>query len=163
MKMRHILSSLAVLAALSMLSACSAENQGQTGAAQISAAPAAQNDQAVAAELELLERQWAAAIVSKDVATIERLLADDFEGTTNDQVYTKFMALEDVKAGTHEQLALDDINVRVFGDTAIATMGQEEKSRHGDEVFDGRYLFTNVWVRRNGQWQAVASHGSRIR
>jgi hypothetical protein len=42
-------------------------------------------------------------------------------------------------------------------------MDQSEKSRHGSDDFSGHYLFTNVWVKRNGQWQAVASHGSRLR
>ena len=58
---------------------------------------------------------------------------------------------------------LDDVPVRVFGDTAIVDVDQTEKSRHGAEDFSGTYMFTNVWVKRNGEWKAVASHGSRIR
>src|SRR5437773_10188177 len=30
-------------------------------------------------------------------------------------------------------------------------------------VFSGHYLFTDVWTRKNGEWIAVASHGSRER
>ena len=55
------------------------------------------------------------------------------------------------------------MQVRVYGDTAIVDVDQTEKSRHGDDDFSGSYLFTNVWVNRDGQWQAVASHGSRVR
>ena len=40
---------------------------------------------------------------------------------------------------------------------------EDEKSRHGDEDFSGQYLFTDVWAKKNGQWIAVASHGSRLR
>jgi ketosteroid isomerase-like protein len=110
-----------------------------------------------------LEEQWVAAIVAKDAATIERLLADDFVGTTNDRRYIKRDAIEDVQEGTHEVLRLDDVQIRVFGNTAIVDVDQTEKSRHGDDDFSGSYLFTNVWVNRDGQWQAVASHGSRVR
>jgi ketosteroid isomerase-like protein len=110
-----------------------------------------------------LERDWVAAIVKKDTATIDRLLADDFSGATDDQRYSKADAIEDVKTGTHESLDLDNIRVRVFGDTALATMGQTEKSHHGKEDFSGHYLFTNVWLKRNGEWRVVASHGSRAR
>jgi hypothetical protein len=110
-----------------------------------------------------LENQWVAAIVKKDTATIDRLLADDFSGTTDDQIYSKADAIEDVKSGTHESLELDNIKVRTFGDTAVVTMGQTEKSRHGDTDFSGHYLFTDVWAKKNGQWIAVASHGSRVR
>jgi ketosteroid isomerase-like protein len=110
-----------------------------------------------------LEKEWVAAIVKKDTATIDRLLADDFSGTTDDQIYSKADAIEDVKNGTHESLELDNIKVRLFGDTAVVTMGQTEKSKHGETDFSGHYLFTDVWARKNGQWLAVASHGSRVR
>lgn len=109
-----------------------------------------------------LENQWVGAIVKKDTAAIDRLLADDFSGTTDDQIYSKADAIEDVKTGTHESLELDNIKVRLYGDAAVVTMGQTEKSRHGDKDFSGHYLFTDVWARKNGQWIAVASHGSRV-
>jgi len=108
------------------------------------------------------ENEWVAAIVKKDTDTINRLLADDFSGT-KDQIYFKGDAIEDVKSGTHESLDLDNIKVRLFGDTAVVTMGQNEKSRHGNTDFTGHYLFTDVWAKKNGQWFAVASHGSRVR
>jgi ketosteroid isomerase-like protein len=110
-----------------------------------------------------LEHEWVAAILAKDTATIDRLLAADFIGTTNNQKYFKDDAIEDVRTGTHESLELNDIDVRVFGNVAIATMSQDEKSKHAKEDFSGKYLFTNVWVKTDSQWHAVASHGSRIR
>jgi len=104
-----------------------------------------------------------AAIVKKDAGVINRLLADDFTGTTDDTIYSKTDAIEDVKTGTHESLDLDNIKVRLFGDTAVVTMGQTEKSSHGNTDFSGHYLFTDVWAKKNGEWIAVASHGSRER
>lgn len=109
------------------------------------------------------EREWVEGIVHKDTAIIEKLLADDFIGTTNDVRYGKAEAVNDVKTGVHSSLDMEDVNVRVYGDTAVVTFDQNERSKHGDEDFSGHYLFTNVWVKRNGQWQAVSSHGSRIR
>jgi ketosteroid isomerase-like protein len=144
-----------------LLSCTSTDQQAAAGTAQAISAPAPDN--AAPAQLEKLERDWIAAIVAKDTATLERLLADDFAGTTNEQRYSKADAIEDVKTGTHESLQLEDVEVRVFGDTAVATMVQNEKSRHDNEDFSGRYFFTNVWVKRNGEWRAVASHGSRAR
>lgn len=49
---------------------------------------------------------------------------------------------------------LDNVEVRFFGDTAVA---------HGDETWvkkdgtTGRYVWTDIWVRRNGEWQIVAA------
>jgi hypothetical protein len=42
-------------------------------------------------------------------------------------------------------------------------MEQTEESTHGTEDFSGQRLFTDVWVKRDGQWRAVASIGSRVR
>jgi ketosteroid isomerase-like protein len=126
----------------------------------ISPAPAPEGVEQI---ITRLEQDWVTAILKKDTATLDRVLADDFIGTTDDQSYAKVDAMDDVQNGTHESLELDNVRVRVFGDTAVATMGQTEKSRHGQVDFSGHYLFTDVWTKRNGQWLAVASHGSRAR
>jgi ketosteroid isomerase-like protein len=149
-----------VIASMMTAVSCAKGTEETKASPVVSAAPASENVEQVITQKE---REWVAAILQKDTAAIDRLIADDFSGTTNDQSYSKEEAIADVKSGTHESLDLDNIEVRVFGDAAVATMGQNEKSQHGKEDFSGRYLFTNVWVKRNGQWQAVASHGSRIR
>jgi hypothetical protein len=152
---------LAGVTSMFFIASCSGGNtQPNVSNAPALSAGAESTDQAITN----LENQWVGAIVKKDTATIDRLLADDFSGTTDDQIYSKADAIEDVKTGTHESLELDNMKVRLFGDTtAVVTMGQTEKSRHGDKDFSGHYLFTDVWARKNGQWIAVASHGSRVR
>jgi ketosteroid isomerase-like protein len=148
-----------VVAAIGVAWGCNAPAPDDSGGAPVATAGSAD----VESTITKLEEQWVAAILAKDTATIDRLLSDDFVGTTDDRRYAKQQAIDDVKEGTHESLRLDDLQVRVFGDTAIVDVDQTEKSRHGDEDFSGTYMFTNVWVKRNGEWQAVASHGSRIR
>jgi hypothetical protein len=111
-----------------------------------------------------LEREWVQAILAKDTAKVDRLLADDFIGTTDDTRYGKSEAVEDVTSGVHETLEITDVRVRPYGaDVVVVTFDQSEKSRHGKEDFSGHYLFTNVWVNRAGEWRAVASHGNRLR
>jgi ketosteroid isomerase-like protein len=112
-----------------------------------------------------LERSWVAAIVNKDIATLDRILAPEFNGTSpNGFTYTKEMAIADIKAGRYvvDRMDLDEISVNVYGNTAVAFTGQREKSRSGGEDFSGHYCYTDVWVKKNGRWQVVASHGSRI-
>jgi ketosteroid isomerase-like protein len=111
-----------------------------------------------------LERSWVAAIVMKDSATLDRLLATEFNGTSpTGTTYTKDMAIADIKAGVYvvDRMDLDEISVNVYGNTAVAFTGQREKSRSGGEDFSGHYFYTDVWVKKNGRWQVVASHGSR--
>ena len=57
-------------------------------------------------------------------------------------------------------MVLDDVKVRVFGDVALVTFYQNEKSKFGNEDCSGRYAFTDVWVKRDGTWKAVASQGT---
>lgn len=158
--MRKIACVLAVIVSTFLTAACAGSPVESKAAPAIS--PAANSDDTKQV-ITRLEREWVAAILAKDTAMIDRLLADDFVGTTNDQKYFKDDAIEDVQTGMHESLELNNIDIRVFGNTAIATMSQDEKSRHVKEDFSGKYLFTNVWVKTDGQWRAVASHGSRIR
>jgi len=119
----------------------------------------------VAATITQLEHDWVNAIVAKDAATLDKLIAEDFNGTTPEAYdYPKSMAIDDIKNGTYavDSMVLGDVSVNVYGDTAISFTTQQEKSRYAGEDRSGRYVFTDVWVKRGGNWQVVASHGSRI-
>ena len=119
----------------------------------------------VEAVITRLERDWAAAIVTKDLATLDRLLADDFN-ETSPTAYTlpKSQAIEDLKSGNYtvKKMDLDEISVNVYGDTAVSFTSQDEKSTYAGKDTSGHYHFTDVWVKKDGRWQVVASHGSRF-
>jgi ketosteroid isomerase-like protein len=118
----------------------------------------------VPATISQLEREWVAAIVNKDQAALGRLLADDFVGTSpTAHFYTKDMAVADLARGTYvvDAMDLDEISVNVYGDTAVAFASQDETSRYATTDISGHYHYTNVWVKKDGRWQAVASHGTR--
>jgi ketosteroid isomerase-like protein len=57
---------------------------------------------------------------------------------------------------------LDEISVNVYGDTAVSFTSQEETSTYAGKDTSGHYHFTDVWVKKDGRWQVVASHGSRF-
>ena len=143
--------------------ACSPTATGETGSTTPKPAVAASED--VEASIEKLEREWVNAIVRKDVAALDRLLADDFSGTSADaHSYTKTMAINEIKSGKFvaTEMNLDEIAVNQYGDVAIAFTSQQEKSSYNGQDTSGHTHFTDVWVRRDGHWQAVASHGTRF-
>jgi ketosteroid isomerase-like protein len=112
-----------------------------------------------------LELKWALAIVNKDAPALERLLAKEFNGTTpRGETYSREMAIQDLKNGVYDvtMMNLDQIDVNVFGNTAVAFTSQNEISKYGDQDFSGHYHYTDVWVKKNGRWQVVATHGSRF-
>jgi len=132
-------------------------------AATTSAGSESQSNQEVATTIEQLEREWVTAIVKNDQATLSRLLSDDFVGTSpTAHIYHKKEALSDLQSGTYvvTSMNLDEVSANVYGDTAVAFTSQEEQSSYAGQDVSGHYHYTDVWVRRDGQWHVVASHGS---
>ena len=52
---------------------------------------------------------------------------------------------------------LDDIKVRVFGHTAVVTGTDDEITMKDGKKSSNHYGWTDVFVKRNGRWLAVAS------
>jgi len=115
--------------------------------------------------IKFLEEAWVNAILHKDIKALNYVMADDFGGIgPNGCRYTKKEAITDIESGSYvvESMVLDNVKVRVYGDTAVVTFYQDEKSKFGDENRSGYYTFTDVWVRRDGAWKAVASQGTPV-
>ncbi|HWO00704.1 MAG TPA: nuclear transport factor 2 family protein [Blastocatellia bacterium] len=56
----------------------------------------------------------------------------------------------------------EDINVRVFGDTAVTSYRVHAKAEHEGTSIDHRFRITNVWLKREGRWQVVARHTAML-
>jgi ketosteroid isomerase-like protein len=99
-----------------------------------------------------LERELADAFARRDIAALERILADDFTWVDEDGVTKKAQYLKETAklAATTDSIILDDREVRVYGNTAVST-GRFKWS--GDSV---TAHYTAVYVKRSGRWQAVA-------
>ncbi len=112
-----------------------------------------------------LERDWSQASLKKDIDTLNKIMADDwvnidFQGKT----VTKAQTIANLKTGlpATQAAGLGEMKVRVFGDSAIVTGSDTGKSgSKGKEVIE-KYLWTDVFVRRNGRWQAVASQSTKV-
>ena len=115
--------------------------------------------------IRAVTEQWRQASLKGDVATLDKLLADDYivineDGTTA----TKANVLEVVKSGKlkWEAFEISDINVRVYGDTAVVNITSNFKGHFGARDFDGQYRTVRVWVKRKGLWQSVSFQWTRI-
>lgn len=116
-------------------------------------------------ELITLENGWNAAIVKHDWAFLERIFADDYVGTNMDGVAkTKAQTLAALKS---DETAIatevaDDFRVRFYGDTAVVTFRNTEKSQLKGQDTSVQVRVTDVWVKIAGRWQCVAEHASKI-
>jgi ketosteroid isomerase-like protein len=110
--------------------------------------------------LEAIEREFPAALLRGDATYLARYTADDFQGMDPaGRAVTKADVLARLKASDVriESLRHEDIQVRVFGDCAVATARTVLRASHGDQDVSGVFLYMRVWVRREGRWQAVAA------
>ena len=116
-------------------------------------------------ELIKLENGWAENILKNDIAFFDRILADGYtEADSEGNVNTKSQYIANFKSNTFvvTSAVLDDINVRVYGDTAVVTGRNTMKGQYKGKDDSGQYRWTDIWVKRDGRWQCVAGHGSRI-
>ena len=116
-------------------------------------------------EIENLESQWRTALLRNDVATINRLLADDYLGINpNGTLETKADALAQQRSGTVKISSIepDNVKIRVYGDTAVVTSLVNVEGHDGDRDISGRYHYTRVYSRRDGEWKVVSFEQSRI-
>jgi ketosteroid isomerase-like protein len=122
----------------------------------------ATEDAAVVRELAAIEEQLASAWKSRDSAGWGALVADDWSVTHVDaQVITKEQALELCRTGPPITTTVDQLAVRSYGDTAIVT-GRTKATVSGASRQTVTLRFTDVFVRRDRRWIAVASHATRL-
>jgi ketosteroid isomerase-like protein len=136
-----------------------------TGAqGQESTAPASERN--VEQQLLALEREWVQADINHDVSWYQKHVAEDFTSVdTRGRMETKKEGIAAAKAGLpiYEQHAVDDMTVRVYGDTAVVTGRITTRQGKSSDAMESYQLrFTDVFVKKNGRWQVVATQGTRI-
>jgi ketosteroid isomerase-like protein len=132
------------------------------------AAPESAEDR-TKAELKQLERDIGRANVERDAAFFERVEADEFVFTdSGGGLTTKKEDVDSVRKPANPDVRLlaydvDDMQVRVYGETAVVTGRVTMRQNVKGEERTGRTRFTDVFVRRDGRWRLVAGHSSRIK
>jgi Domain of unknown function (DUF4440) len=116
-------------------------------------------------QLEDIQQQLVKAWITHERSILERLLAPEWRVTRSDgRISTREEVLREFDTGANRLQGgkIDDILVRTFGDVAVVTGRTQARGEYAGQSYDVTLRFTDVFVRRNGQWQAVASHATRI-
>ena len=145
-----------ILNALSVVAVC------LTLARAMAAEEKAGNDEQI---IKQLEQEWADALLKRDQAAIDRITSADWVLTDpKGRLIAKAQADADLKSGTvkFESIKLDELKVRVYSDAAVVHGLETRKSSYKGKDTSGQYRFTDVFVKRNGHWQAIATHVSRV-
>ena len=113
-------------------------------------------------QIATLEEEWIQAVIKRDAAAFNRLLAPDFVYTEDDRVYTKAQLINEVVTGSDTVTAgrNEDLVVRVHGNTAIATGWLVLIGRGAKGPFERRFRYTDTWQRAGAggaRWRVIAA------
>ena len=126
--------------------------------------PKADSDDAISQTLQAMEQAWLNAEKNHDAAAFDNIVADDWIAITPDgKSQTKAERTSEIKTGHVDSATLGDMKVRVFGDTAVVTGTDDEVTTKDGQKSTGHYVWTDVFVKRNGKWLAVASQTAQIK
>ncbi len=116
-------------------------------------------------QLKQMEDDWAKAIKDKEAATLRRIIAEDWVGTDDkgkvsnrEQAISQITSYPDV-IESNENF---DMQVRVYGNTAVVIGGARERGTRNGTAYTDTYRWTDVFVKRGGRWQAVVSQFAKV-
>jgi len=122
-------------------------------------------------QVTALAAELANALVKGDTATLERILSDDYGGIgLGGLPESREMLIGYIKINANNasipklaSIELGESSIRIYGDTAVMEVASVVKWRTPDnETGKKTYMATLVAVRKNGNWQFVATHYSEF-
>jgi ketosteroid isomerase-like protein len=113
-----------------------------------------------------LEEQLRQAEMRVDRAALDTFFADEIMVTAPIGVVVDKLActseFERASKAKIEKYDKEDMNVRVFGDTAVTSYRVHAKAEYEGMQIDHQFRITNVWLKRQERWQVVARHTAMI-
>jgi len=132
-------------------------------------ARAAEAPAAESGEVETLKRlgqQMGDAMVARDIATLDRIFADDWVSVgSSGKVVTKETVLQAFKSGTDtlESFVLGPMDVLVLGNMAAVRGSVTETRRRDGKDVSGELLYMDLLEKRAGTWVVIRSTGVRLK
>ncbi len=128
---------------------------------------------AIEAELIKLERDWAAAAKNRDAEAVRRIVADDAvlvypdgtPGTKADEVRTiesGAITADEWEMVESKVTVIDADAAFITGRSIIKSGKYKDPNQKRPIDISGEYRFLDVYAKRNGRWQVVASQATKI-
>lgn len=117
----------------------------------------------IVAEIARLDSIWLNAYVTADVEAVRPILANDFEGQIFQTILDKDEVLERVATSSGvEAMLLDHRVINVYGDVAVVHARRSSVSRDGGQRVRSRFVYTDVYVWRDGRWQCITGQSAPV-
>lgn len=123
------------------------------------------SDRDAAAGARRASEQLASAIVANDPAQIGALLGEEWRlvGADGGMPRSRFLELVDSGDLSHSMMrAVGDVDVRIYGATAVVFSRVVNTARFGGQVYDADEWTTDVFVWRDDAWLCVHSHVTAV-
>ena len=124
-------------------------------------------DKSAVAAITQMENDSVKADIAGDPSYVEKNYADNFSGGSswgNWETKQSILAdMKDNKSNKTNSEVISDLNVRIYGDTAIATYQSTYDSVYHGEHRARTILSTDTFIRQDGSWKQVASHSSELK
>lgn len=142
---------------------------GQAGSKEMSSVAADARNAVVEREkasIVRLEDEWLNALTTANIDAITNILADDFLRPAPD--YGNFVDKADLLSfyrshlhpDTSKKKHIENMTVSIYGSTALARGTLVTTNSDGGVI--SKLLFTDVFVQRNGAWQAVSAQENAV-
>jgi ketosteroid isomerase-like protein len=127
---------------------------------------AASKGPSVSQTLMQIENDWADALKAGDADKAAQFVADDWTGISFDgSKSTKQSFLAEVKSGKDkaESVEFGPMDVKVLGNVAVVQGSDTEKSVTKGKDTSGKWVWMDVFVKRDGKWVAVRSQSAMVK
>ena len=125
------------------------------------------NDAKAVAAITQLENDAVKADLAGDSSFYEKNFADNWSGgDSNGTWYTKqalISSMKDTDKNKMNSEEISNLNVRVYGDTAVATYTNKYDLVQNGTKRAATVLSTDTFAKQNGKWMQVCGHSSVIR
>jgi ketosteroid isomerase-like protein len=123
------------------------------------------HDSAARDQVLALEKAWNQAYKAGDTKALSSILDNSLVLVEDDgSLKTKSEFLASVKSSNAnaEQVSPESLNVRVFGNTAIAIGVILVKVTKGGKSTNLRERFIDTWINKEGKWVCIATNATPI-
>lgn len=123
-------------------------------------------NQSLLSQINEYEERLRRAMLTSDVAALDRLLSDDLHFTNHlGQVMSKQDDLEAHRSGLLKinSLTLSSPTTKIIDDVAAISVLAHIAGQYNGELSEGNFRFTRIWHRTtDDNWQVIVAHSSIV-
>lgn len=114
---------------------------------------------------EAAERAWARAVVQRDFAALEKILAPDLiYAHSTGIIENKQQYLGKLRSGVQRYDAIEHkmVTVRLYGDAAVVHSQVTMRGVNASGPFNDRLMMLHVWIKQGGAWRLAAHQTTKL-